>query len=69
MTVSPSFIRKSADALLQIFSELEATAALDRQDPAFLGSLRRRIREAQNDGPPSRLDPNLKDQKPSESTE
>jgi len=47
---SSSFIRKSADALLRIFVELEAKAALHRHDPVFIGSLHRRICELQNDG-------------------
>jgi len=48
---SSSFIRRSADALLQIFIELEANTALDKHDPAFIGSLRRRIRELEIRGP------------------
>jgi hypothetical protein len=52
--IPKSFFRKSADTLLQILTELEANAALDRQEPAFMGSLRRRICEIGIDGSMSR---------------
>jgi len=44
-----------------MFIELEAEAALHRQDPAFIGSLQRRICELHNDNPPSRIDQRLAD--------
>ena len=40
---STPFIRKSLDAVVQVLLELEADAALKRQDPAFIRSLLRQI--------------------------